>query len=129
MKTAEIQKIIFDQSGIKTTAKQGTGSMRGYIIISSLFQGGLYPYFPFELLQYLRKQFPGQDPKENFFNGSSIAIFQAEGEPLQFKKERKPKPLTEGKGWGSKNSQLRLDKAANRYAKRRRRGDNTVRYY
>ncbi len=33
------------------------------------------------------------------------------------------------KGWGSKNSQLRLDKAASRYAKRIRRGANCAKYY
>ena len=131
MKTADVQQIIFNESGLKTSAKQGTGSMKGYVIITPLFQNGEYPNIPYEALTLLRGQFPGEYPKENFFTRGSVAIYKSDGNPVIYKKERKPKHLnTDGNnGWGSKNSQLRLDKAASRYAKRVRRGDNTVRYY
>ncbi len=48
---------------------------------------------------------------------------------MEFKKERKPKASeTTSKGWGSKNSQMRLDKASARYAKKLMKG-NCARYY
>jgi hypothetical protein len=46
-----------------------------------------------------------------------------------FKKERKQKPTENPKGWGSKNSQVRLNKAVSRYAKRLRNNPGSARYY
>lgn len=44
MKTAaEIQTFIFEQTGLKTGVRKGTGSQKGYLIIYPIFQGGKYP--------------------------------------------------------------------------------------
>lgn len=125
----EIQQSILDSTGIKTSVKKLTGSMKDYIRFSAMFQGGDYPKFSFEF----RNEFKNSLGGGNFASDYSFDIKQIyidESEQLTFKKERKPKTIdeTKVKSWGSKNSQLRLDKAASRHAKRAING-NTVRYW
>lgn len=135
MKISEIQKLILDETGIKTSVKKGRGSMKGYTIFSPIFQGGEYPKFPFQWRVGFKDKFPKCDIKTMFVSEYSIDVYHGVelDAPLRFKKERKPKPISEQKvrEWGSKNSQLRLDKAAARYAKKRRgtNGDNMVKYW
>lgn len=136
MKISEIQTAIFEQTGLKTSFKRMTGSMKYHVKIWPIFQGGQYPKFPFDWANQFQKQFkpdlahdcfPYCSVMELNIPLTNITVF----DPIQYKKERKAKPIEDMKvkGWGSKNSQLRLDKAAARYAKALRRGENRARYY
>lgn len=128
MKTREIQEMIFEEVNIKTSVKQGSGSMKGYAIFSPMFQDGKYPEFPFEFYRSMRDKLAGFEPKPNFFTSSQFHIYGLELDSINYKRERKPKDRHElkARAWGSKNSQLRLDKAAARYAKNY--GDGKARY-
>lgn len=139
MKVSEIQQTIFEQTGLKTSVKKMTGSMKYYIKIWPIFQNGVYPNFPFEWANEFKKQFKADFAHDCFAYGSIgelniPAINFTEFDPISYKKERKPQPADPDKiekGWGSKNSQMRLDKTAARYAKKRRGpgGDNMVKYW
>lgn len=62
---------------------------------------------------------------------SEIHVYQITDDRIEMKKEAKPKPIDPNKpqkGWGSKNSQIRLDKAIARNAKKMKKG-NTATYY
>ncbi len=133
MKTAkEIQAFILEKTGLKTSVKKGTGSMKGYLKIWPQFQNGEYPNIPFELARELLEILKEYDhePHPVFCTISEIEVYGLEDERMSFKRERKPKPREEQKvrEWGSKNSQMRLDKKAARYAKNLRNGTTGVRY-
>lgn len=134
MKTAkEIQEQIFEKTGLKTSVRKGTGSMSGYVCIRAIFQNGNYPSFPFEFIQALKGQLQdfNYENKPLFCATSEISVYGISDEKTKYKNERKPKPIDETKtmkGWGSKNSQLRLDKATLRNAKKMQKG-NTARYW
>jgi len=128
-----IQQIIFNDTGLKTSVKKGTGSMKGYLIITPMFQSGEYPNFPFEFTQELKNKLSefDYDNYPLFCSTGQISIYGILDERMQFKRESKPKPIDNNKtqkGWGSKNSQIRLDKATARYAKRMSKG-GCARYY
>lgn len=134
MKISEIQQKILTEVGIKTSVKKGSGSMKNYLILSPMFQNGSYPKFPFDWRRDFLKKFPDTDPITIAINGTQIHIHKTaiSGEPVKYQKERKPKtidPDKPTKGWGSKNSQLRLDKAAARYGGKIRQGKDIVRFY
>lgn len=133
MKVAEIQQQIFEQTGYKTSVKMITGSMKYHLRISVMFQGGIYPKFDFNWRNEFIKQFKLVGQWGNFSNDHALDILKTNFEdltPIIYKKESKPK---QGKAreWGSENSQMRLDKASARYAKKLRgsNGDNMARYY
>jgi hypothetical protein len=117
--TKEIQMAILEKTGLKTSVKKGIGSHKGYFIFSPMFQNGAYPEFPFEWRQEFVKQFEQVGDKFNHACGTQILIFGIDKEEMKFKTERKPTPIEEMKVriWGSKNSQIRLDKASRRAAK------------
>jgi hypothetical protein len=122
MKASEIQTKILTETGLKTSVKKySTGSMKGYVRIMPIFQNGSYPSLPFEFVQKLKAELAGFDyaNKPVFCTCSDITVFQIEDDRIQMKKESKPKIDTNKviKGWGSKNSQMRLDKASRRAAK------------
>jgi len=74
-----------------------------------IFQNGSYPSLPFEFVQKLKAE---------------LAVFDYDR--IQMKKESKLKeiyPNKTMKGWGSKNSQMRLDKATSRNAKKMNKGE------
>lgn len=119
---SEIQAIILNETGIKTSVKKGTGSVKDYTTFSPMFQGGKYPEYPFEWRRQFMAKYPETIPETVFVSGTQIKLHNSvlSGEPVDYKKEAKPKPIDESKvmkGWGSKNSQLRLDKASRRAAK------------
>jgi hypothetical protein len=133
MKSAsEIQNYILETTGIKTSVKNGKGSMKGYVIFSPMFQNGSYPNIPFEFARGLIEVLKEYDNplKPVFSTANQICVY---GLPVDekkiFKKERKQKPTENPKGWGSKNSQVRLNKAVSRYAKRLRNNPGSARYY
>lgn len=136
MKVSEIQQAIFEQTGLKTSFKRMTGSMKHHVKIWPIFQGGSYPSFPHEWVKEFIKQFRPDLPHDCSPYGSNMelnipATNFTEFDPIQYKKERKAKPADPDKvqkGWGSKNSQMRLDKATSRNAKKLRAG-TTARYY
>lgn len=136
MTTSEIQNLILAETGIKTSVKKGRGSNRYHLIFTPMFQGGAYPEFPFAWRQAFIKQFPDKGKLFSSASGTQLHIcvqdITPDG-PIEFKREKKPKKIQDMKvcEWGSKNSQMRLDKTAARYAKRRRgpNGDNTVKYW
>lgn len=136
MTISEIQQTIFNETGIKTSVKKGVGSNKHHLVFSPMFQNGSYPEFPFEWRREFIKRFPDHGRYFSSASGSQLHIFAGDltqDEPLKFKREKKPKSIQEMKvkQWGSKNSQMRLDKKASRYAKRRRgpNGDKTVKYW
>lgn len=136
MKTiADIQKIMFDELGLKTSVLiVKTGSMKGYCLFRPMFQGGEYPDIPFAWTQNARERFKEFYIENDPLHGVSCSISQlyiygVTGDKMHFKRECKPKVSESNPSWGSKNSQLRLDKAARRYAKRVRQGKKTVRFY
>ena len=101
-----------------------------------MFQKGIYPEFPFHWRRELPAKYEETEPPLIFTSGTQITLHKTviNGDAIQYKKERKPKPIDQNKpmkGWGSKNSQMRLDKTAARYASKRRRpgGDNMVKYW
>lgn len=118
---SEVQAIIFEQTGIKTSVKRGTGSVKDYLTFSPMFQCGKYPEFPFEWRRKFQAQYPETIPETVFTSSTQIKlhITAITGEAIQYKKERKPLPLEQmnQRQWGSKNSQMRLDKASRRAAK------------
>jgi len=124
MKVSEIQAAIFEQTGLKTSAKKMTGSMKHHVKVWPIFQGGKYPSFSLEWARDFVKQFNPDLQNDCFPYGSTgelnipITNF-TEIDPVTYKKERKAKPIDQMnvKQWGSKNSQLRLDKASRRTAK------------
>ncbi len=133
MKTAaEIQQEILDKTGIKTSVKKGKGTSKQYLLFSPIFQNGSYPQFPFEWRQNFLKQYPDTEPQTASVCGTQISLHVSVVSDVRevYKKERKPKSIEEMsvKTWGSKNSQLRLDKATARNAKKLRAG-TTARYY
>lgn len=133
MTIQQIQETILNETGIKTSVRKNKGSMKHHITIRPIFQNGSYPNFPFEWVTKFRDQF--KNVGDTFPYGSTlqidlpIALFE-DTTPTVYKKERKPKPIEQqtGKTWGSKNSQMRLDKAAGRYAKKLNKG-GCARYY
>lgn len=134
MKTvSQVQQHIFNTTGLKTSVKKLTGSMKGYISIRPIYQNGNYPSFPFDFvtgLKPLLKEF-SSNANPVFCAIHSIDIFNIENDAVRYKREIKPKPIDESKpmkGWGSKNSQLRLDKATARNAVKMKKG-NTARHY
>ena len=136
MKVSELQEKIFAETGLKTSVKKQTGSMKHHYAFTPLFQNGEYPKYPIEWGRQIVKQFQDMPGLGNYFTNGNIldilALNFTDYDPIQYKKERKPKPIDPDKplkGWGSKNSQVRLDKAASRYAKALRRGESRARYY
>jgi hypothetical protein len=118
---------------LKTSVRKGTGSMSGYVCIRAIFQNGSYPSFPHEFVQRLKIELQNfnYENKPLFSSISEISVYGISDEKTQYKKERKPKPADDSKpmkGWGSKNSQMRLDKATRRNAKRLKAG-TTARYW
>jgi hypothetical protein len=134
MKASEIQTKILTETGLKTSVKKySTSSMRGYVRIMPIFQNGSYPSLPFEFVQKLKAELAGFDyaNKPVFCSCSDISVYQIEDDRIQMKKESKPKEIDTNKtmkGWGSKNSQMRLDKATARNAKKMNKG-GVARYY
>ena len=133
MKISEIQTLIFERTGLKTTARHNKGSMKGYITIRPMFQGGEYAQFPIEFAREIKSKFKTFGDNYPICGTQDINIpIQniTEFDPIRYKKENKPKPIEETKqrSWGSKNSQLRLDKATARNAVKMQKG-NTARYY
>lgn len=128
--TKEVQERIFSDTGIKTSARKLTGSMKGYYSFRPMFQNGDYPKFPYEWRKQFVKLFVIQGDKSAFHSDTSIDVYNIDKEDFEYQKERKPKTIEQMsvKGWGSKNSQLRLDKATARNAVRLRAG-TTARYY
>jgi hypothetical protein len=134
MKTVkEIQIYILAETGLKTSVKKGTGSMKGYINIWPKYQSNEYPNFPFEFSQKIKKILKQFDSVEKplFCSTSEVSIYLIEDNRINFKNESKPKSKEDMKArtWGSKNSQMRLDKKAARYAKNSRLGRTGVRYW
>lgn len=134
MKVSEYQEKILAETGLKTTVSKMSGSMKHHLRFMPMFQGGGYPNFPFEWAQEQSKLFKsnGHGVFCTTSNFNIPAFNFSEYDPIKYQKERKPKPIDENtpsKEWGSKNSQIRLDKAAARYAKGLRRGENRARYY
>lgn len=74
MKTSEIQTMILENTGIKTSVKKGTGSMKNYISFSPMFQNGTYPCFPFDFTREFPKQFKTTPGNTNFASGTVIDI-------------------------------------------------------
>ncbi len=131
METAkEIQEFVFQKTNIKTSVSNGRGSMKGYVTIRPIFQNGSYPYIPFDFCQELKTILSEYDYINYplFCSTSEISVYGISNEKTEYKKERKQKPESKAKTWGSKNSQLRLDKASRRYAKKLSNG-NCARYY
>lgn len=134
MKVSEIQTVIFEQTGIKTSVKKMTGSMKYHYSFTPIFQGGEYPKYPYEWAKEFIKQFATIPGYGNYFtNGNILDILTLNFtayDPIKYQKERKPKTIEQMKvkQWGSANSQLRLDKATTRNAKKLRAG-TTARYY
>lgn len=129
---SEIQEIILNETGIKTSVKKGKGSVKDYITFSPMFQSGKYPEFSFDWRRQFAAQYPETIPETVFVSDTQIKlhISAITGEAIQYKKERKPLPFEKMKvrEWGSKNSQMRLDKATARNAVKMSKG-NTARYY
>lgn len=125
MTAKEIQTIILNETGLKTSVKKGTGSMKGYVTIWPKFQDGKYPNIPFELTKKLKSILSDFDyeNKPLFCSTSEISVYLISDEKINFKNEKKPKEENGvSNPWGSKNSQIRLDKATKRYAKKLRKG-------
>lgn len=130
---SEVQAIILQETGIKTSVKHGKGSMKDYFIFTTMFQSGSYPDYPHQWRREFKARYPETDPETIFIGSSQIDIHKSvlQGEADKFKTERKPKPIDPNKpqkGWGSKNSQMRLDKAAARHTKKLLSGKNIARY-
>lgn len=131
MTTKEFQQMLHDKTGLKISVKKGAGSMKGYFMFWPQFQGGEYPMFNHEQIKEIGINFKGTEEKPNFFTTSEVYIYGLEFEQnITFKKESKPKDISQMtvKQWGSKNSQIRLDKAIKRNAKRMQNG-NTAKYW
>lgn len=130
----EVQKTLYEQTGLKTSVKKLKGSMKNYVMISAMFQNGNYPKFEFEYGRNFIKKFRNFGDDENGFSLTHFTLLIqnfTDLTPMKFKTEKKPKTIEEMKvrEWGSKNSQMRLDKKSAAYAKKGRQGRNQARYY
>ncbi len=129
---SEVQNYILEHAGLKTSVRVGKGSMKGYLIVIPIFQNDCYPDIDFKVTRELEKILDEYDKHPNpvFCSVSTISVAGLNDDRINMKKERKPKEISEMKvkQWGSKNSQMRLDKATERNAKRMNKG-NTARYY
>jgi hypothetical protein len=85
---------------------------------------------PYDFTQSLKKELSNFDYENMplFCTISQVSVYGLVDEIIKMKKESKPKQSELTKGWGSKNSQMRLDKATSRYAKKINNG-NVARYY
>jgi hypothetical protein len=131
MTTREMQDIIVEATGLKVSVRKGTGSLKGYYKFWPQFQNDCYPDFPIDIARKFQEQYPGQEPKPNFFTRSDFCVYGLEpSEVKRFKREIKPKGIEDMKvrTWGSKYSQLRLDQRTRRNVKRLKDG-NGPRYY
>lgn len=134
MTASEIQEKVLSETGLKTSVKKYTsGSMKGYIKIMPIYQKGSYPSLPFDFVQKLKAELAAFDyaNKPLLCTCSDLCVYGIEDDRIRMKTERKPKeidPTKPMKGWGSKNSQLRLDKATARNAKKLNKG-GVARYY
>lgn len=110
MKVSELQEIILAQTGIKTSVRKYTGSMKNHYSFRPQFQGGRYPKFPYEWANEFKKQFQTLPGFGNYFtNGDMLdilAINFTEYDPIIYKKERKPKTIDQlnVKQWGAKTA-------------------------
>lgn len=132
--TSEIQQYILDKTGLKTGVRKLHGSMKGYFMIYPLFQNNEHPKIPFELGRELKAILKSDPVNPTFCSVDSIDVHESNGftnDAVKMKSERRQKSPEEMKvkGWGSKNSQLRLDKATARLAKRMQNGTTGVRFY
>ena len=133
MTTGEIQLKVFEMSGLKTSVRKGTGSMKGYFIVSPNFQGGEYPKIPRECWESMAKDLKEYDnpPNDLLCGYSNISVYGiVDSGRINYKREKRNHIVDDGKpikGWGSKNSQIRLDKASARNGKRLKAG-TTARY-
>lgn len=131
---SEIQNYILEGCGIKTSVSIGKGSLKGYYTIRPTFQNGSYPTLPFDFAMKLKLLLPDNgEPNPTFCTVGEVKIHSSTGiidDRIAMKKECKPKAIAEMKvkTWGSKNSQMRLDKRAARNAKKMQKG-NTARYW
>lgn len=131
MTSKEFQILLHNLAGLKISVRKGKGSMKGYFIFWPQFQNGEYPKFDFDMIKELGNKYPGEHPHINTFSTTEVCFYGLEFEEnVKYKKESKPKEISEMKikTWRSKNSQLRLDKATARNAKRMNKG-NTARYW
>lgn len=98
-----------------------------------IFQKNTYPLFPFDFIQKLKNDLSCFDYLNYpvFCSCSEINVYQIVDDRILMKKESKPKPIEQMKvrQWGSKNSQMRYDKAIVRNHKRVMRGDGGARFY
>jgi len=133
MTIKDVQNFIFEKSGLKTSVKNGTGSMKGYSIIWPMFQSGTYPSINYKIKEALSVLLIEFNTNEHplFCSNSEVCIYGICGDVTKFKKEHKPKSIEQMnvREWGSKNSQMRLNKAAERHTKALYSGKNVVRYY
>lgn len=133
-----IQKTILDVTGLKTSVKVGslTSSMRGYVMFRAAKVAGQFTQWTFEQGNQLRALFAGTEEKPTtgtfyelcVYFGNEAYNYERAPKTSAVKKEAAPasEKVTRS-GWGSKNSQMRLDKASRRYAKRLR-TTNCARY-
>lgn len=132
--TSEIQKFILDKTGLKTGVRKLSGSMKGYFMVYPLFQNNEHPKIPFELAQELKRTLNSSSSHPTFCSVDSIDVHESNGftnDRITMKSEKRVKSPEEMKvkTWGSVNSQLRLDKATRRFAKRMQNGKTGVRFY
>lgn len=124
MNTQDIQSKIESLTGLKISVKKGKGSMKGYMIFWPQFQNGIYPTIPFEYTIELRELLKEFSTVKNplFVSVTEVCVYGVEGEAVKHKRESKPKPIEDMnvKQWGSKNSQVRLDKAIRRHGEKLR---------
>jgi hypothetical protein len=122
MTTLEIQNYILTHSGLKTSVKSfKNGSMKGYFRIMPIYQNGNYPNIPENVWKELKTMLKSFDYAEKplFCGYSEICVYGIENNCITMKRESKPKEIKDLKvrSWGSKNSQMRLDKVCRRAAK------------
>lgn len=133
MTIADFQNFILKETSIKTSVKKNKGSMKDYTTFTPIYQKGIYPEYDFTWRQNLIKQYTETDPPQIMVSSSQIQLHNSllSGEALHFKREKKPLPIEQMKvrQWGSKNSQMRYDKAVARNHKRVMRGDGGARFY
>lgn len=132
---AQVEKL----TGVAVSVSIGRlgSSMRGYVIIRAKRKGGQNVEWSFENSIELTTMFIGLPETPTTCNKYELCVFVGnEAYNYSAPKTERAKTISpqrekseqkKSKGWGSKNSQMRLDKASRRFAKRMKRG-NTVRY-
>jgi hypothetical protein len=138
-----VKAYIEEQSGLKVSIKKEglKSSLKGYVTFSTKKVAGQFTEWSFELGRSFVEKYEKPEPYPTFGNKYKLSIYVGielynydfrppkKARAPKSQREERPEPK-EVKSLGARNpQQLRMDKAARRYAKNFKSGKTGVRYW